>query len=301
MDQSVLLGAGATHEKRVLVADGDQPLRITLVYTDVPGFPGALPALVNDLDLTVIGPDGRRYQGNRFQDGESVRTDPVADRVNNVEAVHLSAPLPGRYIVQVTGHRVADDARQETPEVDQDFALVWSGSLAEVGTGVIGLDRAAYSVPGSVGIRLVDADLTGNGSVEIRVTSTTEIEGEPLILVAADIPGAFTNSITLSTDSAVADGRLQVAHGDRIEVLYVDQAPAAVRTIAAEVDLIAPAISSIEVTSNFGAAVISWHTDEPATTLLAYGTQQSFASEASSSVFTTDHEVVLKNLAGRGP
>ena len=33
-----------------------EPLRITLAYTDVPGFPGAIPALVNDLDLEVVAP-----------------------------------------------------------------------------------------------------------------------------------------------------------------------------------------------------------------------------------------------------
>ena len=57
-----------------LVNDAEgTPLRVTLAYTDVPGFPGATRALVNDLDLEVIGPDGRR--GMIKEDGAT----PLAD------------------------------------------------------------------------------------------------------------------------------------------------------------------------------------------------------------------------------
>lgn len=34
----------------------DDALKVTLAYTDVPGLPAAIPALVNDLDLEVISP-----------------------------------------------------------------------------------------------------------------------------------------------------------------------------------------------------------------------------------------------------
>src|SRR2546427_9269091 len=52
------------------VASSDESLKITLAYTDVPGFPGAIPALVNDLDLEVEAPDGRVYRGNQFRSEE---------------------------------------------------------------------------------------------------------------------------------------------------------------------------------------------------------------------------------------
>jgi hypothetical protein len=40
------------------------PLRFTLAWTDAPGNPAAAKALVNDLDLEVIGPTGTRHRGN---------------------------------------------------------------------------------------------------------------------------------------------------------------------------------------------------------------------------------------------
>ena len=55
LDQTVLLTNGQVYAQHIFVQGSDQPLKITLAYTDVPGFPGALPALVNDLDLEVVG------------------------------------------------------------------------------------------------------------------------------------------------------------------------------------------------------------------------------------------------------
>jgi len=85
----------------VFVKSENEPLKITLAYTDVAGFPGAIPALVNDLDLEVVGPDGTLYRGNQFSAGESIPNPPLADNLNNVEAVHLAQPVPGDYRVRV--------------------------------------------------------------------------------------------------------------------------------------------------------------------------------------------------------
>ncbi|MFL5806540.1 MAG: S8 family serine peptidase, partial [Roseiflexaceae bacterium] len=41
------------------------PLRLTLAWTDYPGQPAAARALVNDLDLEVIAPNGAHYVGNQ--------------------------------------------------------------------------------------------------------------------------------------------------------------------------------------------------------------------------------------------
>jgi hypothetical protein len=296
VDQTVLLATGQHHEQRVLLENSGTQLKITLVYTDEPGFPGAIPALVNDLDLIVVAPDGRSYQGNQFQNGESIPDRLISDRINNVEAVHVSEPLPGEYVVRVVARNVAQDARRDTSEVDQDFALVISGALPPAGAGVIAFDRAAYTVPSTAGVRLVDVDLAGQGFVDVVVNSTTEPAGEPLRLEAADATGAFTNALALSTGSMEADGLLQVAHGDSIAVSYLDASPAATRTATARVDLVAPVVSGLEVTNRFGAVVITWDTDEPATTFLHYGTNQAFDVEVTSTVFATSHEVVLKGL-----
>ena len=69
LDQTVLLTNSQVYSQHIFVQGADEPLKITLAYTDVPGFPGAIPALVNDLDLEVVGPDGTLYRGNQFGAG----------------------------------------------------------------------------------------------------------------------------------------------------------------------------------------------------------------------------------------
>ncbi|MFQ5857301.1 MAG: S8 family serine peptidase [Anaerolineae bacterium] len=91
------------------------PLHVTLVWTDYPGSPAAESQLVNDLDLTVVGPDGRQWHGNEV-DG---------DRTNNVEGVEIGQPARGRYRIIVEAHNV--------PLGPQPYALVVAGGLTREG------------------------------------------------------------------------------------------------------------------------------------------------------------------------
>src|SRR3954465_15398874 len=190
VDQAQALTTGQTFEQRLVVASSAEPLKITMAYTDVPGFPGAIPALVNDLDLEVVAPNGQVYPGNQFIDGESVFGS-VADRINNVEAVHLSVPDPGEYIVRVRAHNVVQDARHDTPQVDQDFALVISGDLPAPGVATVILDRSAYRVPSAVRIKVFDTALAAQSTVTVVASSPTEPNGES-ILLRASAAGVFT-------------------------------------------------------------------------------------------------------------
>jgi serine protease AprX len=105
VDQSITLSTGQQFDRNIVVADQNVPLFVTLAYTDVPGFPGALPALVNDLDLEVLAPDGRVYRGNQFLDGESLPDSPARDNLNNVECVFIGVPVPGPYVVGFRARR----------------------------------------------------------------------------------------------------------------------------------------------------------------------------------------------------
>ena len=72
--------------------------------------------LVNDLDLTVVGPGGVTYYGNAAATG---------DRINNVEGVVIDRPPVGRYSVRVRAHNV--------PVASQPYALSVGGPIAAVG------------------------------------------------------------------------------------------------------------------------------------------------------------------------
>lgn len=94
------------------------PLEITVAWTDYPGSPAAAENLVNDLDLTVVGPGGQVWHGNGV-DG---------DRVNNVETVDIQRPLRGAYRIVVTAHNV--------PQGPQPYALVVAGAVSRMAGSV---------------------------------------------------------------------------------------------------------------------------------------------------------------------
>ena len=84
-------------------------LRVVLAYSDYPGS-----TLVNNLNLFVTSPAGRRYCGNATADNPT-----TVDAANNVEAVHIPNPQPGNWTIDVVGSNV--------PHGPQDFSLVILG------------------------------------------------------------------------------------------------------------------------------------------------------------------------------
>jgi uncharacterized repeat protein (TIGR01451 family) len=94
------------------VLSRDQPLRVMLTWTDPAASLSAAKQLVNDLDLTVIGPDGTMYYGNNAATG---------DRTNNAEGVVIKNPALGLYTVRVRGYNV--------PTATQPYGLAVSGPV----------------------------------------------------------------------------------------------------------------------------------------------------------------------------
>ena len=301
VDQTELLSTGETYERQIIVANSDEPLKITLTYTDVPGLPAALPALVNDLDLEVVGPDGRIYRGNQFIDGESVAGATGADNINNVEGVHLAEPPPGDYLIRVRARNVVEDIRHRgNVAPQQDFALVVSGILPIPGVGIVVFDRDYYTAPGAINVKVIDADLIGQPSVSVMVKSATEPNGEVITLLPLGSSGIFAGAIATSTGPVASDGRLQVREGDSIEASYQDVSPAAVGVATALADLTPPLISNVTVTNRFGKEIISWETDEPASAIVVYGTGPEPNLSATNLFLEFEHEVELQDLAEGG-
>ena len=296
-DQTSLLRTGEVFERRLFLASGDLPLKITLAYTDVPGFPPAIPALVNDLDLEVTAPDGTIYRGNQFLDGESVPNAPSFDSINNVEGVHVAFPEPGEYLVRVIGRKVVEEARRDTAGViDQDFALVSSGHVPFPGDSVISLDRRAYTVPGQIGLTLIDFDLAGQNSAAVSLTSSSQATPLTVNLSASGSIGVFTGSVQTASLPLAADGRLHFQHGDEIIVSYFDASRAETITAEAVGDFIGPLISNVAATNRFARELITWNTDEAATARVHYGTNMASPLVVTNTVYTQNHNAVLENL-----
>lgn len=102
-------------------------LRVTLVWTDYPGSLTASKALVNDLDLEVLGPGGTIYYGNQgvYSSGQCLRGS--ADACNNAETVMIPLADDGTYEITVRGYEVSQGGQQP-------FALV------ALGNGIAGTD-----------------------------------------------------------------------------------------------------------------------------------------------------------------
>jgi hypothetical protein len=295
VDQSVLLTTGQLYEHHTFVQNAGQPLKITLAYTDVPGFPGAIPALVNDLDLEVVGPDGTLYRGNQFVGGQSVPNATSGDSLNNVEGVVLSQPAAGDYLIRVRAINVAEDARLDTAAIDQDFGLVISGALVPPNQGVILMDRSAYTAPGTIHLEVLDASRAASNAVNAHVKSTSQPAAQSVVLLASGGYGAFTGVVATVTGN-MATGKLEIQNGDAIEADYVD-ASGTNRSAAAIANLIPPVITGISSNVDLGVITINWQTSEPASSTVYYGTNQGVLNlVATDASLTTNDSIDLGNL-----
>jgi len=296
VDQTVLLSTGEVYQQHTFVGQSNQSLKITLAYTDVAGFPGAIPALVNELNLEVVGPDGTLYRGNQFADGESVPNPVSVDSLNNVQAVHLAQPLPGDYLVRVRAVNVVEDARLDISAIVQDFALVASGPLLPLNEGEVLLDRTNYTAPGTINVEVLDAGRAASNTVTVLLSSTTEPAGEPIILESTGGYGVFTNSVATLVGNAASNGQLGVHNGDAITAAYVDSS-GVTQTASATVVLKPPVISAVSTNIDLGVLTVTWQTSEAADSVIYYGTnQKALTLVASNATLTTSHAITLGDL-----
>jgi hypothetical protein len=103
----------------------NEPVRVMLAWTDYPAQPAAAKALVNDLDLEVIAPNGARYRGNAgaYPSTHRCMRGGQWDTCNNVEGVTVPF-VPGQYTIVVHGYNVPQGGKQP-------FAVVAGGDYAQ--------------------------------------------------------------------------------------------------------------------------------------------------------------------------
>ncbi|UCC92410.1 MAG: S8 family serine peptidase [Thermoplasmata archaeon] len=113
---------GTNEQSYWFLVDSDEDLKVTLTWSDVPGQVSSEKHLINDLDLELEGPDGKKYSGNNFTGGVTDALDDFThDRVNNVEGILIESPASGLWNLRVVAYNV--------PTGDQDYALVVSGNV----------------------------------------------------------------------------------------------------------------------------------------------------------------------------
>src|SRR5207253_2691215 len=147
-DQTVSLSTGASHTYQIAVGIVDQPVKVSVAWTDVPGTPGAGTELVNDLDLTVTAPDGTMYLGNNFADGASAPGG-TPDSKNNLENVYISNPAVGVYTVTVTEVGNASGVFLGSIQLTSAASSPGDGLLNVVNGGTITVTYNDTSPPGT--------------------------------------------------------------------------------------------------------------------------------------------------------
>jgi hypothetical protein len=102
--------------------DGYMPeLRVSLAWDDAPAALAAATQLVNDLDLTVVAPDGtvhRPWVLDPANPGNSATRG--VDSLNNQEQVVVDNPTPGTWTIRVNATAL--------PEAAQSYSLVFPGA-----------------------------------------------------------------------------------------------------------------------------------------------------------------------------
>jgi subtilisin family serine protease len=244
---------GEVYERSYSVPASGEPIRVTLAWTDAPGAAGAIPALVNDLDLEVIA-GGQLYRGNVYAAGQST-TGGTADRLDNLENVFLPAGVGGQITVRVRAHALPGDGVPGIGDAtDQDFALVCtnceavpgfsvdvSGSAASLCAGEplvravsltpflgyqqpVSLSASGVPAPGSVSF-VPNPVLALPGSSALTVSTTGLPSGDYPLLVSANSAGIErTDSLGLFVASAPPSGLALSLPAEAAEGVPVDTA-----------------------------------------------------------------------------
>jgi hypothetical protein len=121
--QTGLMPQGALHSHSIYVPAGTKEMRVMLYWHDPAASPLAAKALVNDLDLSLQGPNNAIYLPHKlstFPHIDSLTKPAYAgiDRVNNMEQVVLKNPAPGLYNARAFGHLI--------PQGPQAYFLVYA-------------------------------------------------------------------------------------------------------------------------------------------------------------------------------
>jgi len=255
LDTSRGIATGETWERKIYVSSSTEDLKVTLVWTDYPALPAANPALINDLDLVVIAPDGTEYHGNVFS-GTTIGSvystaNPTSyDRLNPEELVWVNSPAVGTWTIRVVGYSVS---------VAQPFAVVATGGI-DTTVGSIEFDHNIYGDSEIATITVYDTDATNSVTVTVTSTLTADSETVTLNQIAT---GVFRGTIQLTpTDAA---GQLYVLDGDTIRATYGSAEATAL------VDARYPTISNIRVDALDTTATVYWDTDEPTNYTFNYG------------------------------
>jgi hypothetical protein len=139
-------------------------LRVMLTWNDPAGAANANPALVNNLDLTVVDPSVvTTLPWILDANNPSINAIRAVDNVSNIEQVTISSPAAGTYTLRVTGTSVPTGPAQ-------DYALTWSVEQPYIEV-IYPNGNESFTPGNSEEITWNSAGVTGNQTVEYSLNN----------------------------------------------------------------------------------------------------------------------------------
>ncbi|HEV7886051.1 MAG TPA: hypothetical protein VGO92_00715, partial [Acidimicrobiales bacterium] len=174
-----------------------QPLDVTLAWTDQPSLDPAVPTLINDLNLTVTGPDAVVRKGNAFNTRTAAKAATwetgaggSADNRNNVERVRVEAPAEGDYTVTVSTGTLSGTQ-------NQGFALAAAGQITGSGAPALGSGWKVDETPNAA--PTVVSSTVENVSSDTAVVNVATSELTKAVLTTTN-GGVFPSVDTVGAD-----------------------------------------------------------------------------------------------------
>lgn len=176
--------AGQSRQFYLDVAPGEALLKVTLAWDDPPADPAAAAALVNDLDLIVIGPNGQAFPWTvNPQNPAAPAVQTQADHANNMEQVVVADPAAGLWSVAVHAFNVTTGTQRfalaAEPGLIASTILLANGPPRVISPGVTTTFDVAVA---TVGESLVP----GSANLRYRFGATGPFTALPLLPVAGE-------------------------------------------------------------------------------------------------------------------
>ncbi len=209
IDNTSGVSTGKNLTRMFRVISSDEELRMTLAWSDYPGSLFSGKQLINDLDLVLYAPNGTIYRGNDF----TYPFHDSTDSINPVEGISIRSPSLGWWKVVVEGTNI--------PRGPQHFSLVATGNMTDMISNMLVLDRFFYSTDeDTVLISLSSRDHSGEGSLSVHISSTSDPAGKNITLFEESTLGAFTGTFITTNATTMDTGKLYVSHDDMITVEF---------------------------------------------------------------------------------
>ncbi|MGI8905563.1 MAG: Ig-like domain-containing protein [Candidatus Sumerlaeaceae bacterium] len=264
--------------------------------------PPDMPWISSPTDCIIVGnvTDG---SGNPIVDAQLTRADNSAYTwLSGYDGFYSMLKVPVGQPLQITVSKAGFSNKTVAVPAPGAGSVTRINIVLTNSAGTISLDKNVYTLTDAVNIAVSDSDLAGLGSINVTLSSTSELAPEIVSLNEIGGSGRFQGSVQLAAGTATNDGVLQVSDSDTITATYVDEddgnGVVQVQTASASIDGSAPVITNVEVVNISGTgATVTFSTDGPTTAIVRVGPScDGLTSTAVSNGATASHSVLVANL-----